>query len=129
MRSSLRFTTFGFNGLLMLLLASPGFAQGLPVEGDPFAGVSAVDGTHMSAVSGQPGATGLPGATGREDGSDCGAACGTDSATSLVTPGTQQVTYGNSTSVRVTAINNQSSSLGSAVINTAGGLNAAGGGN
>jgi hypothetical protein len=129
MRSALRSIALGLTGLAMLYLASPGFAQALPVEGDPFAGVTSVDGTHMSAVSGQPGATGLPDTAGLENASDCGTACSTDSATSLATPVTQKVTYGNSTTVHVTAINNQSSSIGSAVIDTAGGLNAAGGGN
>jgi len=94
MRSALRFAIFSLSGLLILHLASPGFAQGLPATSDPFAGVPAVDGAHMSEVSGQPGATGLPSAANPENGSDCGIACGTDSAISLVTPGTQQVTTG-----------------------------------
>jgi len=134
MKSTQRLAPLCLRGLSALLLtgllwASPGFAQSLPAEGDPFAGVSTVDGALMSAVSGQPGATGQPSAAGQENGSECGAACGTGSAVNLAKPVTEQVTYGNSTTVNVTAINNQSSSLGSVRIDTSGGFNIGGGGN
>jgi hypothetical protein len=133
MRSARQFITLSFISLAMLLLAgllsvSPGLAQGLPAEGDPFAGVPAADGAYMSAVSGQPGASGLPSAAGRENGTDCGTACGAGAATNMATPVTQQMTYGNSVTVNVSASNHQTTIVGG-TINTSGGLNAAGGGN
>jgi hypothetical protein len=123
MRSALRFLTLCLCVLPILILASPGFAQSLPAEGDPFAGVSAVAGIHMSSVSGQPGATGLPGNMSPENGTECGTACGSDSAARLATPVTMKVKYGSSSNVRVTAINNQTSIIGTAVIDASGGGN------
>lgn len=128
MRSAPYSAAFSLIALPMLVLATPGFAQGLPPEGDPFAGVSPVGAADMSAVSGQSGA-GLPGAAGPGKDPDCGTECGTDTATSLGAPTSRQIIHGNSTKATVSAINNQSSSIGTAVINTTGGLNSAVGGN
>ena len=128
MRSAPYAAVCSLMALSMLFLASPGFAQGLPPEGDPFAGVSAVAAADMSGASGQPGAAGLPGTAGQQNDPACGTACGSETATNLGAPAAQQITYGNATNVTVTAINNQSSSIGTAVINAAGGLNSAGGG-
>lgn len=133
MRSARQFTKFSFRSLAMLplvglLSASPGFAQGLPAESDPFAGVPAASGAYISAVSGQPGASALPSAAGRENGTDCGTACGAGAATNMATPVTQQMTYGNSVTVNVSASNHQTTIV-NGQINTSGGINAAGGGN
>ena len=82
----------------------------------------------MSAINGVPGATGLPGGSGAGAGSKCGTGCDGATLTEIGAPVTQQITYGNSITVNVSASNHQTTIVGG-TINTSGGLNTAGGGN
>jgi hypothetical protein len=129
MRSAPRVLALSLTALAVLLLARLGLAQGLPADGDPFSGVSAADSAHMSAINGVPGANGLADGAGAGTGAKCGSGCDGAQVTEIGAPATQQITYGNSYTVNVSASNHQTTVVGPGLINTSGGLNSAGGGN
>ena len=124
--------------LVALLFAVPAFAQSLPSSaqpsnaGDPFSGVAAVDSDQMSTVSGElAGGIGVRTSTRTESGEsgDCGALCGGGASNTAVgATSTDVAASGNTTTINVTAINNQTTIIGPSFINTSGGINAATGG-
>lgn len=116
--------------LAAALLGLPAFAQEESSGNDPFLGVQAVDSAQMSAVSG-----GLAGDTtglapsARAVSGDCGAGAqcsGGLTSTSVETTTNDALISGNTVRINVTAINNQTTIVGPASINTGGGFNSAG---
>jgi len=115
--------------LAAALLGLPAFAQEESSGNDPFLGVQAVDSAQMSTVSG-----GLAGETANIPSTpavtgDCGAGAqcsGGLTSTSVGTTTNDALISGNTVRINVTAINNQTTIVGPASINTGGGFNSAG---